>query len=450
MSPFVTIPAGDRLRLVDAAVPDCLIEGTVPATPDADGVVRVDIEIHDGAIAAVAPARTAPGLDLAGAMVFPTFVDLHTHLDKGHIWPRAQNRDGSFGGAVDAVRADRTGNWSRDDIRARFEFGLKCSYAHGTSAIRTHLDSYPGLAERSFPVFVELREEWRGRIALQAVSITTLDQFDTPFGKQLADIVAESGAVLGAVTRLTGGLHDEDQPEFAGQLDKVFALAEERGLDLDLHVDESGETGARSLALIARTAIRRGFKNKINCGHCCSLAVQPDDVIEETLALCRDAGIAVVSLPMCNLYLQDRVPGRTPRWRGVTLLHEMAAVGIPVSVSSDNCRDPFYGYGDHDVLEVFRESTRIAHLDRPYGAWPRAVTTTPADVMRLDAGRIKAGGAADLVLFRARRFSELLSRHQADRVVLRAGRAISTDLPSYEELDPLVLPARSPAREDAA
>jgi cytosine/adenosine deaminase-related metal-dependent hydrolase len=60
------------------------------------------------------------------------------------------------------------------------------------------------------------------------------------------------------------------------------------------------------------TAIRRSFKGKINCGHCCSLAVQQDEVVAETLALCRDAGIAVVSLPMCNLYLQDRVPGRTP------------------------------------------------------------------------------------------------------------------------------------------
>src|SRR6185369_2325795 len=204
-----------------------------------------------------------------------------------------------------------------------------------------------------------------------------------PFGRELADLVAESGAVLGAVTRLTGGLHGDDPPEFQGQLDKVFTLAAERGLDLDLHVDESGETGARSLALIARTAIRRSFKGKITCGHCCSLAVQPDEVVAETLALCRDAGIAVVSLPMCNLYLQDRVPGRTPRWRGVTLLHEMAAAGIPVAVSSDNCRDPFYGYGDHDGLEVFREAARAAHLDRPVGSWPAAITRTPAEIMGL-------------------------------------------------------------------
>src|SRR5207248_2671746 len=77
-----------------------------------------------------------------------------------------------------------------------------------------------------------------------------------------------------------------------------------------------------------------------------------------------EAGIAIVSLPMCNLFLQDRTPGRTPRWRGVALLHEIRARGIRVAIASDNCRDPFYGYGDHDMLEVFREAVRIAHLDR--------------------------------------------------------------------------------------
>ena len=139
---------------------------------------------------------------------------------------------------------------------------------------------------------------------------------------------------------------------------------------------------------------------------------------------------------MCNLYLQDRVPGRTPRWRGVTLLHEMAARDIPVALASDNCRDPFHAYGDHDMLEVFREAVRIAHLDRPLGAWPRAVTRTPAALMGLPgAGVIGVGGPADLLLLRARSDTELLSRPQSDRIVLRAGREIDTTPPDYRELD---------------
>ncbi len=150
----------------------------------------------------------------------------------------------------------------------------------------------------------------------------------------------------------------------------------------------------------------------------------------------REAGIAIVSLPMCNLYLQDRAAGRTPRRRGVTLLHEMAARGIPVALASDNCRDPFFAYGDHDLLEVFREAVRIAHLDRPVGDWPAAVTRTPAGIMGLpERGRITQGAPADLVLFRARGRSELLSRPQTGRVVLRAGRPIDRTLPDYRELD---------------
>jgi len=160
---------------------------------------------------------------------------------------------------------------------------------------------------------------------------------------------------------------------------------------------------------------------------------------DRILDLVVEAGLAVVSLPMCNLYLQDRVPGRTPRWRGVTLLHELKARGIRLAVASDNCRDAFHGYGDHDMLEVFREATRIGHLDRPYADWPRAVTTTPADLMGLaDAGRIGPGQPADLVLFKGRNFSELLSRPQADRVVLRQGQAIARKLPDYGDLDDLV------------
>jgi hypothetical protein len=131
--------------------------------------------------------------------------------------------------------------------------------------------------------------------------------------------------------------------------------------------------------------------------------------------------------------------GRTPRWRGVTLLHELRERGIRVAVASDNCRDPFYGYGDHDMLEVFTQAARIAHLDRPVGTWPAAVTSTPAAVMRLpDAGRIAPGAPAELVVFNARGYSELLSRPQSDRIVLRGGKPIDTTLPDYRELDHLM------------
>ena len=420
--------------IVNARAASCLLRSVPPgATIDADGLALVDLRIEDGRIAAIEPSgpvRSGPSRDQDGGQVWPGLIDLHTHLDKGHIWPRAENPDGTFDGALAAVGADREAHWTAEDVRARFEFGLRCAYAHGTVAIRTHLDSIGKQTGISWPVFAELREAWAGHIDLQAVSLIGIGDLDGDTAAALADTVADFAGVLGAVTYMV--------PDLDSRLDLVFRMAVERGLDLDFHVDETADPAAVSLRLIAEAAIRHRFSGRVVAGHCCSLAMQPPDTVRATLDRVADAGITVVTLPMCNLYLQDRQAARTPRWRGITLVKEMADRGVPVASASDNCRDPFYGYGDHDLMEVFRETVRIGHLDRPVGGWPGLITTVPADAMGLgEIGRLAVGAVADLVAFRARGYSELLSRSQADRQVFRAGRAIDGALPDYRELDPL-------------
>ena len=404
-----------------------------------EGLCLVDVEIAAGTIAQIIPAGTKPVsssgdipvVDLQGGLVWPCFVDMHTHLDKGHIWERSPNPDGTFASAIEAVCADAQKNWNAEDVYRRIEFGLKCSYAHGTKAIRTHIDSAGEQGTVSLEVFEALQAEWGDRLILQAVSLVSLDYFLTPAGEKLADRIAQIGGILGGFAYMN--------PDLDKQLDRVFALAKERNLNLDFHTDENGDPDSVTLQQVAKTAIGHQFSGQIICGHCCSLAVQPPDIVAETLALVKAANIGIVSLPMCNLYLQDRQSQATPRWRGVTLLHELKAAGIRVAVASDNCRDPFYGFGDHDVLEVFNMAVRIAHLDRPWGDWPCAVTKTPADLMGLpNLGRIAVGLPADLILFKARNFSELLSRSQGDRTVLRQGREIDTTLPDYRELDGLL------------
>jgi cytosine deaminase len=438
---FTNVADQAHYWISDARAQACVVEGEGLGQPDFEGMVRLDLEIRDGRVVRLAPLGAAPAgaVDLRGGQVWPGFVDVHTHLDKGHIWPRSPNPDGSFLGAASATMSDRGARWHAEDVRARMEFGLRCAWAQGTVAVRTHLDSVAPQADISWPVFREVRDAWAGRIELQASSIMPLDLFAEPYGEHVADLVAEAGGMLGAVTRLSGEGHEALPPEFLGLLELFFRLAMDRGLDMDLHVDESGDHGARALIEIARMAQRVGYKGRLQCGHCCSLAVQSDSFVEATLKAVADAGITVVSLPMCNMYLQGRTAGRTPRWRGVTLLHEMKAAGVPVSIASDNCRDPFYAYGDHDMIEVMTQATRIAQLDHPFGDWPRAFTSVPASVMGLDdLGRLKAGAPADLVLLSARFMSEMLSRGQADRVVLRGGKPIDTSLPDYRELDPRV------------
>ena len=431
---FAVLPQSPRYVLANATIPGIFLDD-LPEPPDPDGLVAADIVVSDGMVERVAPAGSEaefPRLDLDRGMVWPTFVDMHTHIDKGHIWPRRPNPDGTFESALAEVGADRAALWTAADISRRMDFSLRTAYAHGTSLLRTHIDSLPPQHRISWPVLAEMRERWAGRIDLQAVSLLPIDQFlDADFAAEITALVAEHKGVLGAVTFMI--------PELDRALDTVMRLAAQRGLDLDFHVDETGDPAARSLRHIAEAAIRNRFSGRIVAGHCCSLARQPPDEADATMERVAEAGIAVVSLPMCNMYLQDRVAGRTPRWRGVTLLHELMARDVPVAVASDNTRDPFYAYGDLDMIEVFREAVRILHLDHPIGAWAGLAGRAPAAIVgRDDHGMVGAGRRADLVLFRARTWTELLARPQADRTVLRSGAAIDRTLPDYRELDDLM------------
>ncbi|MBB2750959.1 UNVERIFIED_ORG: cytosine deaminase [Rhizobium aethiopicum] len=431
---FISPPNAGRFVLSNATLPAVAVEGF--DAPAIEGLVKADIVIADGVISALLPAGAAPvelpRSDLKDGMVWPCFTDMHTHLDKGHIWPRNANPDGNFIGALDAVRTDREAYWSAADVGKRMEFSLRSAYAHGTSLIRTHLDSLAPQHRISFEVFAEMREAWKDRIALQAVALFPLENMvDAAYFAELVAVVREKGGLIGGVTRMN--------PDLDSQLDLLFRAAADNGLDVDLHVDESDDPAAETLKAIAQAVLRNRFDGKVTAGHCCSLARQDEETAKRTVDIVAKAGLSIVSLPMCNLYLQDRYPGRTPRWRGVTLFKELAAAGVATAVASDNTRDPFYAYGDLDPVEVLREAVRILHLDHPLDTAARVVTTSPADILgRPDKGRIAAGALADLVLFSARRWSEFLSRPQSDRVVLRRGKVIDRSLPDYRELDNIV------------
>jgi cytosine deaminase len=416
---FKTLPS-TPCTLRDVTVPACFLG------QDGD-LIRTDIGLSEGKIAA---PGVGEDIQMAGAMVLPCFSDVHTHLDKGHIWPRASNPDGTFMGALTTVRADHT-NWTAEDVAARMEFSLRCAYAHGTRVLRTHLDSPPEQFAISWPVFAELRDRWAGKIDLQAASLAACDSYeDRNDFEVLADLVAKTGGVLGMVTYPVPDLHR--------RLMEFWDIAGARGLDVDFHTDETMDASSETLRMIAETKLESGYDGAVMVGHCCSLSTQDESRAMDTLDLVAKAGLSVVSLPMCNLYLQDRAAGRTPRNRGVTLVHEMRARSIPVSFASDNTRDPFYAYGDLDMLEVLRQATRIGHLDHSDPRWVESVITTPAQSCGFDVASLDAGAPADLVIFKARDWTELFSRPQSDRIVLRSGQAIDRTLPDYSELDNVV------------
>lgn len=437
----ISWPTASRYWLVNARVPACLL-GEMPSSPslpDTEGVVNADLLIDAGTLARIKPSGRACDdgiayVDVGHRQVWPTLIDLHTHLDKGHTVERSPNIDGTFHNARLAAVADRP-NWTPDDLYRRMDFGLRCAYAHGVSAIRTHIDTYRETLDTSWQVVREMRDAWRGRIDLQAVSLCPIGLLEDEFGDQVATTVAKSGGLLGGVTRSAAADHGAPLANLDALLDRLFVLAARRDLDIDLHVDETDDAAAATLPFIARAAMRHGYKGRVVCGHCCSLAMQSPSEIDRTLDLLAEAEIAIVTLPTVNMYLQDRAKGRTPRWRGVTVVHEMLRRGIRVAAAGDNCRDSFYAYGDHDMLDTFRQAIRILHLDHPLAGAPALVGATPAAIGALSGhGRIATGAPARLMVFNARTINEIVSRPHSDRVVIASGERLRATVPDYSEI----------------
>lgn len=403
-------------------------------------LVDCDIAVADGRITAVeaagklVPATDAVTSDLEGRIVFPGFLDSHTHLDKAFTWERAPNVRGEFWDAIELLGNDKV-NWTAEDLYQRGTFALRCAEAHGTVALRTHIDGGEDFGAVSHAAMQQLREEWAGRIHLQTVALNPLECYAEAEGRKMAEVALQyPDSLLGGMPQMN--------PDLDKQLDGMFDLAAGLGVGVDLHVDENGNPDAECLRHVAQAVLRKKFPYPVTCGHVCSLAVQDPERALSTLELVKEAGIQIISLPMCNLYLQGR-PAETgqrgtPRWRGVTLLHEMIAEGIPTACASDNVRDAFYAWGDFDAFEVFIQSLRIAHLDTKPGDACRMVTAGAAEIMGLpDFGKIAVGADARMVQFEATSFNELLSRPSQKKTLLGYSEE-ARSVPAYSELGDIV------------
>jgi cytosine deaminase len=122
--------------------------------------------------------------------------------------------------------------------------------------------------------------------------------------------------------------------------------------------------------------------------------------------------------------LQDAVTDRTPRLRGLTLVKEARARGIPLLFASDNVQDPFCRAGSLDPLEAMQTAALVGQLDTPFDAWSDALCR-PDWLLRTPLPRATLEGAsADLVVFTAADIHAWPSR-SAPRVVLRQGQPIA-------------------------
>lgn len=371
-----------------------------------------DLSVEGGVIRAIAPSQKE-----GGGFVTPLLADVHVHIDKtytiGRIEAGAPGKVESLFDAIDLMERDRP-NWTAPDIRRRASRALEAAFRAGVGAMRSHVDWTVADVPDAWPVLVELREEWKGRIELQLAALVRGDIVPEA-GEAIAARVARDGGVLGAFFYRN--------PDLAQKVETMFALAARYDLDLDFHVDEGLEAEADGFSLIVDAAARHGMAGRVLCGHACSLSLRAAGDLERILARAAAAGVALVALPTTNLYLQDRAGGRSPRLRGIAPLKEARAAGMAVMLASDNVGDAFYPYGDYDPLSVWRLALPAVHLDP--ADWLDSVTTLSARWCGAKAETITPGAAANFILHAARDAGDLASRPQAKRTVYRDGKALA-------------------------
>ncbi|WP_235818354.1 amidohydrolase family protein [Brucella grignonensis] len=371
-----------------------------------------DIGIDGGRIASLTPSQAK-----GGGFITPLFADVHVHLDKtftiGRIAERGSAKVECLFDAIELMNIDRQ-NWNADDIRARATRGLEAAYAQGVGAMRTHVDWTTPDVPTAWPVLNGLREDWKDRIDLELAALIHGD-IVLDSGAAVAQRVAKDGGVLGAFFYRNADLE--------AKIEEMFRLAVQHDLKLDFHVDEGLEPEADGFSLIVAATKRHNMAGRVLCGHACSLSLRSPEELSRILDAAADAGTALVSLPTSNLYLQDRLGGKSPRLRGVAPLKEARRAGMDAMLGSDNVRDAFYPYGDYDPLSVLRLAAPVCHLEPD--EWLDSITTLPARFIGSDrVQELSAGGTANFIWRDATDINDLISRPQARRVVWRDGTKI--------------------------
>lgn len=397
-----------------------------------DGSV-VDVEIADGVVVSTRPAApdysttegdpAAPDysttdssevLDLRGYVLLPAPAEPHAHLDKARSWDSIRPPMGDLGLAIASWRAYAE-TMTVEDVAARARAQALAMLAHGTTAIRTHVDVLLGDEPlRGIHALVRVRDELRDLVDLEIVALP---------GPDIPDAAIEAALDAGADT-LGGAPHIADEP--LADLRRLLAIAEKYDVPVDLHTDESLD-GAITLGEYA--AIVADWTRNTSAGHCVrlgTLEVPERDVVIDAVVRAR---IGVIANPITNLYLQGWEHEHSAP-RGLTTARALLDAGARFAAGADNVRDPFNPVGRSDALETASLLVTAGHLtlDEAYAA----VSTGARDVLGLPVAGTAPGDAAEFLAVRAGSFAEVVAEANPGRLVIHRGALVARSILSTE------------------
>jgi cytosine/creatinine deaminase len=386
-----------------------------------------DIGVSQGVIVPVPPGATAAEtIDLGGRLVTPPLVEPHIHLDA--VLTVGQPRPNASGSLFEgiAIWADRVADLTYEDVQDRVRQVLRWQLACGVQHVRSHVDVCdPQL--RALRALVDLREETRGLIDLQLVAFPQQGILGFDGGPELMREAVRLGAdVVGGIPHYE--LTREDGVE---SVKFAMALADEHGLPVDIHCDETDDDHSRFVEVMAAETIRRGMSGRVTASHTTAMHSYNGAYAYRLIRNIARAGLHMVTNPLDSSVLQGRFD-TGPIRRGHTRVKELQAAGVNVCIGHDSVMDPWYplGYGDPlqaaFVLVHYAQMSGDAELRRLI----EMITVNAAAALGLAGYGLREGGPADLVVFDAPSEADALRLIAPRMLVLRGGQVVARCAPA--------------------
>jgi cytosine/creatinine deaminase len=310
--------------------------------PDA---APVDIAVAGGKIVAIGPHLAADGesYDAGGRLVCAGLIETHIHLDKSRIIDRCPLPEGRRVNPVTTV-APLKAAMTAEDIYSRAEATLRECLINGATRMRTQVEIDPAMGLRGFEAIRTLTNAYRWAIDIESCVFPQDGLTNYPGTEELLVEALKAGApVLGAAPR-----YDSDP---TAQLDRIFSLAREYDVGLDLHLDVGDSTDHMDVRRVLELTEQHRLGGRVVVGHMAKLSLMPP---AESAAMARrlaDAGIAVTVLPATDLYLMGRDRDHDVR-RGVADANHLHEHGVTCSLSSNNILNPATPYGDCSLIRI--------------------------------------------------------------------------------------------------
>jgi cytosine/creatinine deaminase len=355
----------------------------------------VHIGIRDGRYAAIAPdlgGAASEELDVEGGVVSPGFVETHIHLDKTCVLDRcARATERAPHGAMERVSAVKH-TFSVEDVRARARRTLEKCILHGTMLMRTHAEVDPKVGLRGFEGVKSLIDEYRWAIDVEICVMPQEGLLNNPGTEELMVKALKSGArVIGAAPN-----YDSDP---AGQIRRVFEIARDFDVDIDMHLDSGHTADHLDTLLVCELAEKYGWQGRVAIGHVTKLASMPLPDMAGVARRMAQAGVSLTVLPSTDLFLMGRDQESNVR-RGVVDANRLIGEGVNCSLSSNNILNPFTPFGDGQLMRqanLYANVVQRGEREELAQVWYMFTTRSAALMRRKDYG-IAVGNPADFVV----------------------------------------------------